>query len=636
MLKTYQKLRFNKIYLIKHISPYSNQPVPKEKTDEHYEQQLKEFQKISNIQQKVKTKKPQKPPFVKNLFLGIFDTDILTYPELKNEELDNLNKIVQEAQTVLEKPEVKECKQISRQFLKKLGAGQILGQQASQLMGGRELNAMETCRLTEAISEIDLKNVIVNNEKLGIQLLVKFGSDHLKRKYLQKLIDGDSLSAFCVVEPLPTNLDIFKKTAMPTSGGKTWILNGEKKMVLNGSDADIYIVFANTNHLIKDEVREQKFTAFVVERDFGGVTSSRHKTLDNNLELSDVVFENTPIPAENIIGSEGQGDTILSGIYPEHRLSTGPVCSSLVKKLINRMTQHYINVSKEPHLLYETDAVRMKLGELTASLYAIESMVYLTAGLIDEYENQDTELETAIVKVFASEQALLSTTSCINFLGPEATLDSHWCSKLHTEALSQVALNDHNDNLKILIALFGMRHVGQETNDLIRKLRNPFFYSTFVLKRMWTHRRHFDDNPKLNLYLHHYLHPSSINASNRLEYCVLRLQHATETLLSRYGQEVINKHADLTRLAECIMDIYAMTACISRASRSYCIGLQSAEYEMALASAIAMSATERVKANLLKVIEGPYMTNDENYRVITQRLFDFKKYYPTHPLTRNF
>jgi acyl-CoA dehydrogenase family protein 9 len=153
---------------------------------------------------------------------------------------------------------------------------------------------------------------------------------------------------------------------------------------------------------------------------------------------------------------------------------------------------------------------------------------------------------------------------------------------------------------------------------------------------MWTHRRHFDDNPKLNLYLHHYLHPSSINASNRLEYCVLRLQHATETLLSRYGQEVINKHADLTRLAECIMDIYAMTACISRASRSYCIGLQSAEYEMTLASAIAMSATERVKANLLKVIEGPYMTNDENYRVITQRLFDFKKYYPTHPMTRNF
>jgi acyl-CoA dehydrogenase family protein 9 len=84
------------------------------------------------------------------------------------------------------------------------------------------------------------------------------------------------------------------------------------------------------------------------------------------------------------------------------------------------------------------------------------------------------------------------------------------------------------------------------------------------------------------------------------------------------------------------MDIYAMTACISRASRSYCIGLQSAEYEMTLASAIAMSATERVKTNLLKVIEGPYMTNDENYRVITQRLFDFKKYYPTHPLTRNF
>lgn len=119
-------------------------------------------------------------------------------------------------------------------------------------------------------------------------------------------------------------------------------------------------------------------------------------------------------------------------------------------------------------------------------------------------------------------------------------------------------------------------------------------------------------------------------------YCVLRLQFATETLLARYGPEVVNKHADLRRLADVIIDIYAMTACLARSSRSYCIGLQHANYEMILTNAFVQSATERVKVNLSKIIEGPILTNDENYRTIASRLFELKQYYPVHPLTRNF
>lgn len=68
---------------------------------------------------------------------------------------------------------------------------------------------------------------------------------------------------------------------------------------------------------------------------------------------------------ENIIGSENMGEKILSTIYPEYRLSTGPICSGLVTNLINKVTEHFISVSKRPNLLYETDAVRTKLGEVS-------------------------------------------------------------------------------------------------------------------------------------------------------------------------------------------------------------------------------------------------------------------------------
>lgn len=73
-----------------------------------------------------------------------------------------------------------------------------------------------------------------------------------------------------------------------------------------------------------------------------------------------------------------------------------------------------------------------------------------------------------------------------------------------------------------------------------------------------------------------------------------------------------------------------------RASRSYCIGLQNAEYEMLLATAYCINAMERVKYKVKQIYDGSYATNDDNCRKIARRVFHFKKYFPEHPLTRNF
>lgn len=95
-------------------------------------------------------------------------------------------------------------------------------------------------------------------------------------------------------------------------------------------------------------------------------------------------------------------------------------------------------------------------------------------------------------------------------------------------------------------------------------MRNPLYNPAYNFKRMWTHRKQMEDRPDLNLLLKHYLHPALLKTSEHLEYAVLRLQFATETLLARCGPEVVNKHADLQRLAEAIIDTYAMAACLSK------------------------------------------------------------------------
>lgn len=186
-------------------------------------------------------------------------------------------------------------------------------------------------------------------------------------------------------------------------------------------------------------------------------------------------------------------------------------------------------------------------------------------------------------------------------------------------------------------------------------IRNPLYYPKEMFKRMWTNSRQANDNPKLNLGLNYYVHPSLLHAATALEYCVLRLQYATEILLARYGIEVLNKHMELQRLSECIILIYAATAVIGmltfksfklfiitfellagRTSRSYCIGLRNADVEMTIANAFCLNMKEIVQKNVLDIQRGPYTTNDENYKVIAKRTFDSRKYFAEHPLEKNF
>lgn len=99
---------------------------------------------------------------------------------------------------------------------------------------------------------------------------------------------------------------------------------------------------------------------------------------------------------------------------------------------------------------------------------------------------------------------------------------------------------------------------------------------------------------------------------------------------------MVSKHQDLRLLAECCIDIYAMTAAITRASRAYCIGLEHSVLEMSFASTFTKHATTRVRTKLNRLIDGPIFTDADIYKNLSQKLFFTKKYFPVHPLTRNF
>lgn len=125
-------------------------------------------------------------------------------------------------------------------------------------------------------------------------------------------------------------------------------------------------------------------------------------------------------------------------------------------------------------------------------------------------------------------------------------------------------------------------------------------------------------------------------AAQWLEHSILRLQIGTELLLGRHGVQVLDKQVEIRRLAECAVLIYGMFASVSRASRSYCIGLQFHDYEMLISSTFSHDGMTAVRQLVRDINDGAYLCNDMNHYKVSKQIFKEKGYFPVHPLTRNF
>ncbi|KAK4882088.1 hypothetical protein RN001_005407 [Aquatica leii] len=640
MLKEFSKCNVQDYYKVLSYKFYSTKTAIEVVEEDASKEITKQYERLSKITIKTRKKSPQKPPFAKNLFLGVFDTDVLAYPQLEKEELQDLEKAIEPVSNYFNSISSSFLKQpfVPIDFMNNLKQLELFGLRSSQLLNGRELDVIGNCKFNEVIANATSATPsLLHNEHLGIQILLNNGNEDQQKKYLPQLINGSVLSAFCVAENDAKDLSLLNTTAKYSQEHNAWILNGRKTAVINGSIADLYIVIALTSIIGKSGLREPQLTVLLVDKNCGGITFNKKHTLGlEATDVADVTFDNIIVPTENVIGIPKGGDSVVSSILTEYRLSSGPACTTLIRKMINNLVDHCKGVNMGTISIAEADYVRQAIAEMTISLYALESVTYLTAGLLDFYENQDCLLESTIVKVFSAEEACKSAIKCMDLLGSPAYMKEHWCNILFRDALSYRHLHESSENLKLGIALLGMQHTGQSIQGQITKIRNPLFHAKYIFKRMWTHRKQGVDNPDLKLRLGDYVHPSLQEPAECLEYTVLRLQYATEILLARFGPEIVNQHMELGKLAECVIDIYAMAACLARASRSYCIGLENANYEMVIAATYCTHAKLRVKEKIKNLVEGPYASGYESYRSIAKRVFKYGQYFPVHPLSRNY
>ncbi|XP_066246475.1 complex I assembly factor ACAD9, mitochondrial [Euwallacea similis] len=611
------------------------EPLQKDSSEQQQDKEIKKYDRLSNITKKTRSKKPQRAPFVKNFLTGTFDKEMLIFPELDLEEYKNLEKHINGLKQLLQENHMVNVNSIGdKKFRQNLVDHQAIGLQVSQFLNGRELWPMDLMAFLEVISQHSLRQGLLHNDLLGTEILSRFAEDKIKKKYLPTIVSGESISAFAMNELGLIELNLMTTTAKLTDDGKHWVLNGAKTCVVNGISADILIVVAISDSFVIDKDPINSISVFVVEKDTVGINCKKLEA--TGVELADITFNNVQIPAENLIGSAHKGDRILKPIMRDFRLSCGPACNAISKQLITNLHKFFVKTSTPEYDYLSTDAVRFKLGELLMEQYAIESVSYLTAGLQDWYDNQDVDVECAIVKIFSSEAALRVSTICLDSIGLPATIKDHWARKGHDDVLNYLTLHETNENQRLFITLAGLQHVGASLNETVKKLRNPWSYGSFMLKRIWTDRHQHSDNPTLDLELYDSLHPSCETPSKQLEYCIKRLQYCTEVFLTEHGLECVNRHSHLKTLSNIIIDCYVMSAVLARASRSYCIGLQFADFEVVLATAFCNKALERVRSNVHSIVDNEGSGVDKHLIAVGKRITESKGYFLTNPLMRFF
>ncbi|GAO02558.1 acyl-CoA dehydrogenase family protein [Anaeromyxobacter sp. PSR-1] len=250
---------------------------------------------------------------------------------------------------------------------------------------------------------------------IGTLPLVYYGTDAQKDRYLTKLVTGEWSAAYCLTEP-EAGSDAMggKATATLSPDGKYYLLDGTKQFITNGSFANLFTVFA--------KVDRKHFTAFLVERTFPGVTvGPEEKKLGiKGSSTTSVIFESARVPVENVLGEIGKGHKIAFNVLNVGRFKLGAAVTGAAK-LALATGAAYANARKQFGTpIARFGAIREKLADQAAGVYASESLIYRLAGLIDDrlatipaeqpgyYEAyqqgiEEYAIECAIAKVFCSE-----------------------------------------------------------------------------------------------------------------------------------------------------------------------------------------------------------------------------------------
>ena len=267
---------------------------------------------------------------------------------------------------------------LARELVKRAGALGLLGVDAPEAYGGVQLDKITSMVVSERMSRSASFGATFGAQaNLMVLPLVLFGTEAQKQKYLPRLLSGELIGAYCLSEPGSGSDALGARTRATRQPDGSFILNGEKAWITNGGFADVYIVFA--------KVDGELFSAFIVERAFKGVSNGKeeHKMGLHGSSTTPVILQDVHVPAENLVGEIGKGHKIAFNVLNFARFKLGAMCNGAAQGAIGEAARYAGQRKQFGQPIASFGAIKHKLGEMTVRAFAVESLLYRTAGLIE-------------------------------------------------------------------------------------------------------------------------------------------------------------------------------------------------------------------------------------------------------------
>ncbi|XP_061688259.1 complex I assembly factor ACAD9, mitochondrial isoform X8 [Syngnathoides biaculeatus] len=418
----------------------------------------------------------QNHSYAKDLFLGqVKKAEVFPFPEIRIEELEEINQIVSPVEKFfneeVDSAKIDKDARIPTETLNGLKELGLFGIQVPEQYGGLGLSNTMYARLAEIISlDGSIAVTLAAHQAIGLKGILIAGNESQKKKYLPKLASGEHIAAFCLTEPgSGSDAASIQMRATLSDDGKHYLLNGSKIWISNGGMADIMTVFARTEVVVND-MKKDKISAFLVERAFGGITSGKpeDKLGIRGSNTCEVSFDNVPVPLENVIGQLGDGFKIAMNILNSGRFSMGSSSAGMIKKIIE-MTSEYAATRKQfDKSLSEFGMIQEKFAVMALNAFVMESMAYLTSGMMDKPGLPDCSLEAAVVKVFSSEGGWICVSEALQVLGGLGYTKSYPYERYLRDCRILPIFEGTNEILRMYIALNGMQYAGKILTGTIK------------------------------------------------------------------------------------------------------------------------------------------------------------------------
>ncbi len=538
--------------------------------------------------------------FTKSLFCGeIHEEMVFPWPAPDPDEQERiraLNTAAREIGAGMDHRKIEEDRWIGDDTIRALGEAGLCGLYVDEKYGGQGLSQTGYARVFETFAQIDatLSIVLGVHQSIGFKGIHMFGTDEQKERFLPDLAAGRKLAGFALTEPDAGSdaYEIQSRAVQQPDG--SWVLNGEKRYIGNGSKGDVFTAFARCEVDGKD-----RHIALILEKGMKGFeVGERFDTMGlRGNDLRRLYFKDVKVPAENVLGDPGDGFKIAMSILNNGRIGLGTGSVGATKHLIDLTIAHVKERRQFGRPLADFELVQDKIAWMVSYLFGLESMCYLTCGLVDRGV-EDYSLESAICKVAGTEFLWYAANRSMQLKGGAGYMRDEPYEKILRDIRIFPIFEGANDVMRAFIALSGMKPVGEKLSGLGEiGLGDPIgsigLLADYVGGRIKSEIRPDRINQA---------HPELKQHADAVSDQVKELHSISESLLREHKKGIVEAQFQQKRVSDAISDIYAQVAVLSRVTSIFeDQGVEPSGQERYIADTFCTRAAGRVRSSFRKI-----------------------------------